>query len=510
MPMVFCKFSHTSGVRKPKNSQSRLSLAELEPHARIWACDTHNLEVFSKLACNASSLAPRLALFVEFSWFYHFSSFFLHFSTAELQFQLAELGLPEGSESTDTLPSHGYLKNFICAIGLLQQPLEQLFQELRPTPTCIVADKNIVWAAETAQKFRVPRIIFDGLGCFVVSCIHHLHVSKIHESVGSESEPFVVPGLPDWVELTRSQLSGAFNPRSDQFLKATRQRVMETEGGAHGVLVNSFEEFEGEYVKEYKKIKCEGKVWCVGPVSLCNKDDLDKAQRGNDNSKASNDNIDCLKWLDSQTQSSVVYACLGSLNSLIPTQMAELGLGLEASKSPFLWVIRGAYKGEEFEHWLREDGLEERTKGRGLFIRGWAPQVLILAHPAVGAFLTHYGWNSTLEGVSAGMPMVTWPIFAEQFYNEKFIVQVKKIGVRVGAEVAVQPGEEEKFRVLVKRGQVREAIDKVLDKGKEGEERIERAKKLAKAAKEAVEKGGSSYLNISLLLEDLSTQLMHA
>ncbi|PON31423.1 UDP-glucuronosyl/UDP-glucosyltransferase [Parasponia andersonii] len=429
---------------------------------------------------------------------------------AELQFQLAESGLPEGSESADTLPSHGYLKNFICAIDLLQQPLEQLFQELRPTPTCIVSDKSIIWAAETAQKFRVPRIIFDGQGCFAVSCIHHLHVSKIHESMESESEPFVVPGLPDRVELTRSQLSGAFNPRSDQFLKAMRQRVMETEEGAYGVLVNSFEEFEGEYVKECKKIKCEGKVWCVGPVSLCNKDDLDKAQRGNDNAKASNDNTDCLKWLNSQAQSSVVYACLGSLNSLTPAQMAELGLGLEASKRPFIWVIRGAYKGEEFEHWLKEDGLEERTKGRGLFIRGWAPQVLILAHPAVGAFLTHCGWNSTLEGVSAGVPMVTWPLFAEQFYNEKFIVQVKKIGVRVGAQVAVQPWEEEKFGVVVKRGQVREALDKVLDEGKEGEERRERAKKLAKAAKEAVEGGGSSYLNISLLLEDLSTQLMHA
>lgn len=88
-------------------------------------------------------------------------------------------------------------------------------------------------------------------------------------------------------------------------------------------------------------------------------------------------------------------------------------------------------------------------------IWGWAPQVLILSHPAIGGFLTHCGWNSTLEGVCAGVPMITWPLFAEQFYNEKFIVQVLRIGVRVGAEYAVKWGEEEKFGVLRKKEEVK-------------------------------------------------------
>ncbi|XP_030492858.2 UDP-glycosyltransferase 73C4 [Cannabis sativa] len=424
----------------------------------------------------------------------------------ELQFPLAQSGLPQGSESTDTLPSLSLFKNFMSAVSLLQQPLEQLFQQLNPTPTCIIADKNIIWAAQTAQKFRIPKISFDGLSCFASSCAHHLHVSKIHETIESESEPFIIPGLPDRVELMKCQLSGAFNPRSEQFLKATCKRVMEAEEGAYGVLVNSFEELEGEYVREYKKNVKGRKVWCVGPVSLCNENYLDKAERGN---KASIDNEDCLKWLDLQAPSSVVYACLGSMNRLLPPQLAELGLGLEASKSPFVWVIRKAYKSDEFEDWLKKDGLEERTKGRGLFIRGWAPQVLILAHKAIGAFLTHCGWNSTLEGICAGVPLVTWPLFAEQFYNEKFIVQVKKIGVRVGAEVVVPIGDEEKYGVLVKRDHVKEGIEMVMDKGKEGEERRLRAKQFAIQAKKAVQKEGSSYLNITLLLEDIM-QNFHA
>ena len=423
----------------------------------------------------------------------------------ELQFPYAESGLPKGCESLNTIPSPSYRENLMYALSLLQQPIEQHFQELKPTPTCIISDKNLVWTPEIAQKFRVPRILFNGYGCFADLCAHNIHLSKIHDNVETDSEPFVVPGLPDRIELTRAQLSSAFNPGSDPYLKELRVKIREAEEGAFGVLVNSFEELEGEYVKEETKTARGGKVWCVGPVSLRNKDDLDKAERGT-NKKITSNNKEkdrVVKWLDNWAQGSVVFACLGSMNRVIPPQLAELSLGLDSSKRPFIWVIRGAYKGEEFEKWLKHDGFEERIGKRGLLIRGWAPQVLILSHPAIGAFLTHCGWNSTLEGVCAGVPMVTWPLFGEQFYNEKFILQVSKIGVRVGAERVVPPGKEEKFGVLVKRDQVREAIDKVMDEGKEGEERRLRAKKLAKAAKEAVEEGGSSYLNITSLLEDI-------
>ena len=424
----------------------------------------------------------------------------------QLQFPHTEAGLPEGSESLDTLPSPTFVKNFMHAVSLLQQPLEKMLQELNPNPSCIVSDKHIVWAGETAQKFHIPRILFDGMSCFARLFDHTLYTLKAHESVSEISKPFLIPGLPDRIELTKAQLPGSFNPGSDQILNKIREKVREAEEGAYGVLVNSFEELEGEYLKEHKK-KSGEKVWCIGPVSLCNKDELDKAQRGYSNYKASNDKEkDCLlKWLDSWAHGSVVYACLGSLNRLMPSQLVELGLGLETSKRPFVWVIRGACIRKEFENWLKEDKFEERIRGQGLLIRGWAPQVLILSHPAIGGFLTHCGWNSTVEGVSAGVPMVTWPLFAEQFYNEKFIVQVKKIGVRVGAEMVVHLGEEEeKFGVLVKRNQIKEAIDKVMDDGKEGEERRLRAKKLAEAAKEAVEEDqGSSYLNITLLLDDI-------
>lgn len=129
--------------------------------------------------------------------------------------------------------------------------------------------------------------------------------------------------------------------------------------------------------------------------------------------------------------------------------------------------------------------------------------MLILSHPSVGGFLTHCGWNSTLEGLSAGLPLLTWPLFGDQFMNEKLVVQILKIGVKVGVESPMTWGEEQKIGVLLKRDDVKNAVEKLMDEGKEGEERRHRAIELGQMAITAVQEGGSSYLNISLLLQDI-------
>ncbi|KAL4605644.1 hypothetical protein ACB092_09G045100 [Castanea dentata] len=417
--------------------------------------------------------------------------------TTPLNLPLHEAGLPEGCENIDTVPSRGLFRNFFDAVSKLQQPLEQLLEEMEPSPSCIIADKNLAWTGDIANKFHIPRILFDGTSCFNLLCCHNILASKVNESASvSDLEPFVVPGLPDRIELTRAQLPTNLNTSLKDF-KDLHEKINASEEGGYGVVVNSFVDLEPEYVKGYRKAN-GNKVWCIGPVSLSNKADLDKAQRAN---KSSIDENQCLKWLDLWPQNSVVYACLGSLSRLTLLQLIELGLGLEACGRPFIWVIREDKNGE-IEKWIIEDGFEERAKGRGgLLIRG--PQVLILSHPAIGGFLTHCGWNSMLEAVCAGVPMVTWPMFADQFFNEKLVVQVLKIGGRVGAEIAIPLGDEEKFGVLVKREEVRDALGKIMTEGKETEDRRERARKLAEMAKIAIE-GGSSYLDIALLIEEFS------
>ncbi|KAE8668405.1 UDP-glycosyltransferase 73C3 [Hibiscus syriacus] len=196
------------------------------------------------------------------------------------------------------------------------------------------------------------------------------------------------------------------------------------------------------------------------PVSLSHTDESDKAERGN---KASIDEQQCLKWLDSQETNSVIYACLGSISTVKCPELIELSLGIEESNKPFIWVLRGNNAtSNEVEKWMAEDGFEERTKGRGLVVKGWAPQVLILSHRAVGGLLTHCGWNSTIEGISAGIPFEPW--------NHK----LTNIG-------------DEKSGFLLKKEHVKNAIEKLMDEGDEGMERRKRAKEFGEKAKKAVE-----------------------
>ncbi|KAI9402655.1 hypothetical protein POPTR_001G303000v4 [Populus trichocarpa] len=412
-----------------------------------------------------------------------------------IKFPAAEAGLPEGYENTDAFifseNAREMTIKFIKATTFLQEPFEKVLQECHPD--CIVADVFFPWATDAAAKFGIPRLVFHGTSNFALSASECVRLYEPHKKVSSDSEPFVVPDLPGDIKLTKKQLPDDVreNVENDfsKFLKASK----EAELRSFGVVVNSFYELEPAYADYYKKVLGR-RAWNVGPVSLCNRDTEDKAGRGKETSI---DHHECLKWLDSKKPNSVVYICFGSTTNFSDSQLKEIAAGLEASGQQFIWVVRRNKKGQEDkEDWLPE-GFEERMEGVGLIIRGWAPQVLILDHEAIGAFVTHCGWNSTLEGITAGKPMVTWPIFAEQFYNEKLVTDVLKTGVGVGVK--------EWFRVHgdhVKSEAVEKTITQIMV-GEEAEEMRSRAKKLGETARKAVEEGGSSYSDFNALIEEL-------
>ncbi|KAM4078459.1 hypothetical protein ACJW30_09G039000 [Castanea mollissima] len=421
----------------------------------------------------------------------------LNIEFLSLRFPGQEVGLPEGCESFDTLPSFNLIPQFFAASNMLQKPLEEWLQELESLPNCIISDLCLPWTTETALKFKIPRLIFQTTSCFSLLCSHNITSSNVLEGVTSDSEPFLVPNMPDRIEFTIAQLPKGMRKSSSEFKNLLDKFKMD---GllAQGMVINSFEELEPRYVEEYKKVVKN--VWCIGPLSLCNKIS-DELENGNDTAI---DEYNCMSWLDSMKPGSVIYVCFGSLCQMIASQLVELALGLEASNCPFIWVIKKGDYSKEFENWLVEENFEERTKERGLIIRGWAPQVQILSHSAIGGFLTHCGWNSTLEAVSAGVPVITWPMIAEQFYNEKLLAQVLRIGVRVGINVSTDT-EEEKDKVFLKREDVKKAIEQLMEE--EREERRGRAKKLRGITQKAVEEGGSSYLNVELLIQHIRGQV---
>ncbi|XP_043687541.1 UDP-glucose flavonoid 3-O-glucosyltransferase 7-like [Telopea speciosissima] len=351
------------------------------------------------------------------------------------------------------------------------------------------------WATDIAAKFGIPRLIFHGTSFFSLCVLDSLKRYTPHENIKSETETFILPGLPDKIELMRSQLPYHLKTRSD--LGKLLERVRESKGNCCGVLVNSFYELEPSYADHYRKV-IGRKAWHIGPVSLSNRDIAYKAQRGN---IASIDEHACLNWLDSKKPNSVLYVSFGSVAHFTDSQLLEIAMGLEDSGYPFIWVVRS--KEEDEQRWMLE-GFEERIIGKGLIIRDWAPQVLILDHPAVGGFVTHCGWNSMLESVSAGVPMITWPLFVEQFYNEKLVTQVLRIGVGVGAhEWSKFGGGREEKAAAVKREDIEKAVEQLMGGGEEAERMRSRAMELKEMARSAVEGGGSSYIDVTALIEEL-------
>ncbi|KAM7527720.1 hypothetical protein LguiB_031130 [Lonicera macranthoides] len=200
----------------------------------------------------------------------------------------------------------------------------------------------------------------------------------------------------------------------------------------------------------------------------------------------------CIKWLDKQLPRSVIYISLGSLATIDEKEVAEMALGLANSGQAFLWVIRpGSIQGSEWIELLPE-GFEEETKERSLIVK-WAPQKEVLAHGALGGFWSHCGWNSALESVSEGVPMICMPSFADQKVTARYLSDVWRVGLQYEGEL--------------ERGEIMIAINRLMV-DKEGEEIRQRAVHLKEKVELSVSKGGSSYKSSNDLVEYiLSLQL---
>ncbi|RYR02635.1 hypothetical protein Ahy_B06g081433 isoform C [Arachis hypogaea] len=211
------------------------------------------------------------------------------------------------------------------------------------------------------------------------------------------------------------------------------------------------------------------------------------------------ENSECLKWLDEQPAGSVLFVSFGSGGTLSSAQIDELAHGLEMSEQRFLWVVRSpndkVANGSYFSAASQADplaflpkGFVERTKGRGFVVLSWAPQPQILAHESTGGFLSHCGWNSTLESVVNGVPFIAWPLFAEQKMNAVLLAEE--------AKVALRPNVSENG--LVERAEIASVV-KCLMEGEEGKKLRYRMKDLKEGAERALSENGSSTNHISYL-----------
>ncbi|KAH9741066.1 UDP-glycosyltransferase 92A1 [Citrus sinensis] len=349
----------------------------------------------------------------------------------EIPFNSIEHDLPPCTENTDSIPHHLFPR-FLQASASLEPHFKKLISELvneqnGQKPLCIITDSFLGWCKETAQEYGIFHAIFIGGGGFGFACFYSLWVNLPHRK--TDADKFLLPDFPEasTLHVTQMSLSLRAADGSDSLSVLSKELFLQWKD-ADGILVNTVEELDKIGLMYFKR-KFGRPVWPIGPVLLSTE------SRGGAGKEYGISAELCKKWLDTKPYSSVLYVSFGSQNTIAASQMMQLAMALEASGKNFIWVVRppiGFDINSEFKakEWLPQ-GFEEKIKGsgQGLVVHKWAPQVEILSHRTISAFLSHCGWNSVLEALSHGVPIIGWPLAGEQFYNSKLLEE--EIGVCV-------------------------------------------------------------------------------
>jgi hypothetical protein len=253
---------------------------------------------------------------------------------------------------------------------------------------------------------------------------------------------------------------------------------------ASALIFNTFDAIEHEVLDALSSMFPP--IYSIGPLHLLQNqipdDDLKSI-----GSNLWKEDVGCLEWLDRKEPNSVVYVNFGSITVMTSEELIEFAWGLAKSNQTFLWIIRpDLVKGDSAV--LPPEFFAE-TKERSL-LASWCPQEQVLSHPSIGGFLTHSGWNSTIESVSAGVPMISWPFFAEQQTNCWYSCNEWGIGIEIDGGV--------------KRGEIASLVRELMVGEKEKELKKKKAVEWKKLAKEATSKpSGSSYVNVDKMINEV-------
>ncbi|KAB1215466.1 Hydroquinone glucosyltransferase [Morella rubra] len=284
-------------------------------------------------------------------------------------------------------------------------------------------------AFDVAKEFGVPSYIFFPTTAMCLSFVFYL--PELDESCSCEfrdlPQPFKLPGC---VPVHANDLMDPLQNRKDEAYRLVLH-ISKKYPLASGIMVNSFFDLEPGAFKAMGEGK-EGKLPPIYPVGPLVKSSSD---HGTDGSES-------LIWLDKQPKESVLFVSFGSGGTLSHDQLNELALGLEVSGQRFLWVVRSPNEKSANATYFSAQSIKdpwdflpkgflERTKGVGLVVSSWAPQVQILKHASTGGFLTHCGWNSSLESIVYGVPLIAWPLYAEQRTNSVLLADDLKVALRV-------------------------------------------------------------------------------
>ncbi|XP_040991375.1 hydroquinone glucosyltransferase-like [Juglans microcarpa x Juglans regia] len=373
----------------------------------------------------------------------------------------------------------------------LRDVLKSLLETTRLS--ALVFDPFASDVLEVAKELQLSPYFFIPTNAMVLSLL--LHLPTLDETIPCEYRDLPKPlKLPGCIPIHGRDLIYPIQDRKSEwyklFLRSAKRLPL-----AEGIIVNTFTDLEGRVIKALKEDEAGyPPIYPVGPII--------QSGSGTDDE---NDGSGCLRWLDNQPGGSVLFVSFGSGGTLSSDQINELALGLESSGKKFLWVTRSPNNESANTTYLKNQshdnplaflpqGFLARTKGQGLVVPSWAPQAQILSHASTGGFLTHCGWNSTLESIMInGTPLIAWPLYAEQRMNAVFLVEDLKVALRPKADEKGLVGREEIAKVV-----------QGLMAGEEGKSVRKRTKELMIAGEKAKSAGGSSTRALSELASKLA------
>ncbi|KAK4477578.1 hypothetical protein RD792_016813, partial [Penstemon davidsonii] len=326
-------------------------------------------------------------------------------------------GLEPGAERNDL----GKLSEAMPKV--MPQKLEALIEKINSSTesekiVCVITDYGLIWALEVAKKMEIKTAVFFPAAAALLALV--INAKKLVDDgiIDNDGIPFkeqVIQLSPTMPKMSTKHLVWRCigDSTTQKLMFQSALQTIKLAKLADKVICNS------SYELEPGALTLASNCLPIGPL-------LARNRLGKSAGHFWPEDSDCVSWLDRQQPRSTIYVAFGSFTVFDQTQFQELAFGLELTNRPFLWVVRQDIT-QDIEQTYPE-GFKERVKSRGKMV-GWAPQQKVLSHPSVACFMSHCGWNSTVEGVSNGVPFLCWPYFADQFLNQSYISDHWEIGL---------------------------------------------------------------------------------
>ncbi|KAL9294075.1 UDP-glycosyltransferase 76E3 [Arabidopsis thaliana] len=357
--------------------------------------------------------------------------------------------------------------------------IRQLLKQQGNDIACIIYDEFMYFCGAVAEELKLPNFIFSTQTATHKVCCNVL--SKLNAKkylIDMEAHDVQNKVVENMHPLRYKDLPTATFGELEPFLELCRDVVNKRTASA--VIINTVTCLESSSLTRLQQ-ELQIPVYPLGPLHIT---------ASSTGFSVLQEDRSCVEWLNKQKPRSVIYISLGSMVLMETKEMLEMAWGMLNSNQPFLWVIRpGSVSGSEGIESLPEE-VSKMVLEKGYIVK-WAPQIEVLGHPSVGGFWSHCGWNSTLESIVEGVPMICRPYQGEQMLNAIYLESVWRIGIQVGGEL--------------ERGAVERAVKRLIV-DKEGASMRERTLVLKEKLKASIRGGGSSYNVLDELVKHLKTE----